>query len=518
MATGPVYVLDTSALVEALASRWVAEGRLQEGSRLLIHRAAIAEVEHEANLNAPLGLAGLQELRRLRELADRGKVQLEYVGQRPPAEELRARELGHVDSLIRELAAERQAVLVTCDRVQAEIARAEGIAVELFEPPRPEVLDIERFFDEQTLSVHLKENVEPYAKRGLPGEFRLEAISGRPLTRPQLEEMARQVVEAVRYGGEGFLESEREGSTIVQYRHYRVVITRPPFSDGWEITAVRPLRRLRLEDYRLPAKLRRRLEARAEGILISGAPGMGKSTFAQALAEFYRERGKVVKTIESPRDLQVSGAITRYSKSASHPGEIHDIILLARPDYTIFDEMRTDPDFSLFADLRLAGVGMVGVVHATASIDAVQRMMGRIELGMLPSIVDTVIFVDRGAVQHVHELRITVKVPSGMRERDLARPVVEVREFLSGRLDYEIYTFGDRTVVTPVEAPERWDPEELVRRELGPMAEEAEVEVEGDRVVVRVPRELATRWLSRQAKRLRRLERRLGLSIVVERT
>jgi energy-coupling factor transporter ATP-binding protein EcfA2 len=35
----------------------------------------------------------------------------------------------------------------------------------------------------------------------------------------------------------------------------------------------------------------------AEGILVSGSPGSGKSTFAAALAEFYGSKGNVVKTL-----------------------------------------------------------------------------------------------------------------------------------------------------------------------------------------------------------------------------
>ena len=59
-----------------------------------------------------------------------------------------------------------------------------------------------------------------------------------------------------------------------------------------------------------------------------------------------------------------------------------DILLLVRPDYTIFDEVRRAQDFEVFADMRLAGVGMVGVVHASSPLDAIQRFMGRVELGM----------------------------------------------------------------------------------------------------------------------------------------
>ena len=47
-------------------------------------------------------------------------------------------------------------------------------------------------------------------------------------------------------------------------------------------------------------------------------------------------------------------------------------------------------------------------------------------------------------------MTLTVKVPSGMTEADLARPLVEVRDFESGAIEYEIYTYGDENVVVPV--------------------------------------------------------------------
>jgi ATPase len=157
-----------------------------------------------------------------------------------------------------------------------------------------------------------------------------------------------------------------------------------------------------------------------------------------------------VKTVESPRDLILSRSITQLSKNYATSEEIHDLLLLSRPDYTIFDEMRDTADFQLYVDLRLAGVGMVGVVHATSPIDAVQRFVRRVELGMIPSIIDTVIYMKDGEVKKVYSLSMTVKVPAGMGEEDLSRPVVVVKDFLTGEPEYEIYVFGEETFVVPL--------------------------------------------------------------------
>jgi ATPase len=96
------------------------------------------------------------------------------------------------------------------------------------------------------------------------------------------------------------------------------------------------------------------------GVIVAGPPGSGKTTFAASLAEFYRSLGKVVKTLESPRDMQVSDEITQYAPLEGDFEKTAEILLLVRPDYTVFDEVRKTRDFEIFSDLRLAGVGMIG--------------------------------------------------------------------------------------------------------------------------------------------------------------
>ncbi len=174
--------------------------------------------------------------------------------------------------------------------------------------------------------------------------------------------------------------------------------------------------KLGIDYYKVDEKVTERLERGANGILVAGSPGAGKSTFVQALAEFYNSKGKIVKTMEKPRDLDVAKEITQYTELEGSMEMTGDILLLVRPDYTIFDEMRVTDDFKVYADLRLAGVGMVGVVHATRAIDALQRFIGRIELGLIPQIIDTIIYIQDGEINQVLKTEYTVKVPSGMNQ------------------------------------------------------------------------------------------------------
>ena len=311
-------------------------------------------------------------------------------------------------------------------------------------------LEFLKFFDPITMSIHLKENQKPLGKKGKPGNFELVEVGEKTLDRDYLEIIASQILNSIDDETLGNTEISKPGALVIQYRDYRIAITRPPFSELLEITIVHPIKHMSLEDYSISEKLMSRLEKQAEGILISGAPGSGKSTLASGIANFYNRNGKIVKTFESPRDLQVDSGITQYTRLDGSFENSADVLLLVRPDYTIFDEVRRREDFRTFSDLRLTGVGMVGVVHANTPLDAIQRFIGKIELGIIPSILDTVVFVKDGEITKVYELEFQVKVPSGMVEQDLARPVIDICDFETGELEYEIYTFGEENVIMPV--------------------------------------------------------------------
>ena len=383
-------------------------------------------------------------------------------------------------------------------------------------------LEFLKFFDPTTMSIHLKENQKPLGKKGTPGNFELVAVGEKTLDRDYLEIIVAQILNSIDDETLGNTEISKPGALVIQYRDYRIAITRPPFSELLEITIVHPIKQMELEDYNISEKLMSRFAKQAEGILVSGAPGSGKSTLASGIANFYNRNGKIVKTFESPRDLQVDPGITQYTRLDGSFENSADVLLLVRPDYTIFDEVRRREDFRIFSDLRLTGVGMVGVVHANTPLDAIQRFIGKIELGIIPSILDTVVFVKDGGITKVYELEFKVKVPSGMVEQDLARPVIEICDFESGELEYEIYTFGEENVIIPVSKKKQKDGMEVlaekkiidIMRRFDPNPSVEFLSTSNIRVFV--SKESIPSIIGRNGSTIKQLENELSLHIDVE--
>lgn len=450
----PKIVVDTSVIISGFLTKQIEAKKLQN-LELIIPVAVLDELQSQASQGKEQGFVGLEEIKKINNLCSQNNITIQFAGQRPSLDDIRLARHGRIDAIIKDVAKQNNATLYTADYVQGLTAEAEGISVNYQRTEKPPTtLEFLRFFDQNTMSVHLKENNPPYAKRGKPGAFELIKIEDKPLDEKYLEMITTEILEASKISNAGTIEISKLGALVVQYQDYRIAITKPPFSETHEITIVHPITKLSLEQYSLSRKLMNRLSEQAEGVIISGPPGSGKSTLASSIANFYAAKGKIVKTFESPRDLQVDKGITQYTKLAGSFENSADILLLVRPDYTIFDEVRQREDFRVFADLRLAGVGMVGVVHANMPLDAIQRFIGKIELGMIPNVIDTVVFVKDGAIAKVYDLELKVKVPSGMVEQDLARPVIEIRDFETGMLEYEIYTFGEENVIVPVSAQE----------------------------------------------------------------
>lgn len=336
----------------------------------------------------------------------------------------------------------------------------------------PELPDhLENLLDADVHTIFLKADCPPRVKRGTIGQLELVEIETEDdwdnLRIESLQEELGSIVEMNQHRSDCFLEIDRKGCRVLQLGDLRVTCASPPFSDAREITLVRPVAKLSLSEYNLDSKIIDRLSDHHRGVFICGRPGSGKTTLAQAIAEYLDEDiGAMVKTMEAPRDLQLADRITQYAPLEGDLEKTAEIIFLVRPDFVIFDEVRRARDFEIFADVRLAGVGLLGVTHANSALEAIQRLIGKVELGLVSQVLDTVLHVEAGRIQQVLELRMTVKPPSGMQE-ELARPVIEVVEFPSGNVTHEMFAFGSELAVVPVTEKNRQRPvQQLAQKQL----------------------------------------------------
>ncbi len=512
-------VPDTSVIISGVFSKAIESGEILK--EVILPEFVIEELRSQASRGKEIGFKGLSELKKIRELCQGNNIDLKKTGRRQTYEEIKLAKFGRIDALIVDVAREFDAVIFTSDVVQALVAQAEGIKTKYFKPYREgKIITIESMLTEDTMSLHIKEGTRPYAKRGTPGIRDVVYLSDSVNTTEELESMIKEILEAARYEDDSFIEFGEHGATVVQLKNMRIAITRQPFSDGIELTIVRPVAKLELEDYNLSDKLKERILKKAEGVVISGPPGSGKSTFAAAVANFLlKEKTATIKTLESPRDLQVPKEITQYGPLDGSFSKTADILLLVRPDYTIYDEVRRPRDFEVFADLRMAGIGMIGVIHASEPVDSIQRFIGKIELGMIPHVLDTVIFIKGGRIERVYDLAMVVRVPGGMSEADLARPLVEIRDFETGSLEYEIYSYGEENVVIPIkeesENPVTRLAQEKVLDEIRRFDRKALCTINGTRAVITVDNDVIAKIIGKEGRNIKELEQTLGIAIDV---
>ena len=133
------------------------------------------------------------------------------------------------------------------------------------------------------------------------------------------------------------------------------------------------------------------------------------------------------------------------------------------------------------------------------------------------------IFIKNGKVDKVLSLKMTVKVPSGMTEADLARPVVVVEDFETGKLVFELYSYGEETVVIPISetksgsTPSRNLAAERIKDEFRKYSRDVSVEMASDhKAIVRVPESDIAKIIGKQGKTINEIEKTLGISIDVQ--
>ena len=164
-------VLDTSVIINGLFMTHVESGNIRD-SEILIPQAVIDELQSQASQKKEQGFAGLKQIKSLKDLSKNFGLEISIQGDHPSMEDIRMASKGKIDSIIKDIAKQNHATLYTSDKVQHLVAQTEGIeSVFLQLTLKEEGLEFLKYFDSETMSVHLKENLGPLAKRGKPGAF-----------------------------------------------------------------------------------------------------------------------------------------------------------------------------------------------------------------------------------------------------------------------------------------------------------------------------------------------------------
>ena len=448
-----ILVPDTSVVIDGRVTALIEKGEYRDAT-IIIPEAVFAELEAQANQGREIGFSGLAELQRLCVLAKQGRITLQYVGERPKLEQVKLAAGGEIDAMIRAVAIEHGATFLTSDYVQAEVARAKGLDVVYLKSETTDnfaPLQIDEFFDENTFAVYLKERVAPCARKGTIKESRLVQIREAPANEYELRAIAQECLERAKRHPDGFVEVEMPGVTVSQIGSMRITTTRPPFSDGIEVTVVRPTREVSFESYNFAAALKDRLKEGSGGMLIVGTPGSGKSTLEQNIAIYLGGQNFIVKTIESPRDLMVPDSITQYTALDGSIAATGEVLTLLRPDYVIFDEMRRSEELSVFADLRLSGIKVIGGLHAKSALDAMIRLSSLVDLNLIPQIVATMVFVKTGDISEIYNVSTGFGVPKALEQigDPQIRPIVRLTNIITQETAAEAFRYEGEVMVTP---------------------------------------------------------------------
>ena len=217
------YVVDTSIIIDGEITKLIEAGTLTN-CEIIIPVAVLDELQSQASQHKDYGFVGLEEIKKIRELADKNNITLRFEGERPSMDDIKLARHGRIDAIIKDIAKKNGATFYTADYVQALVAQAEGVKTSYSKPQvKISDLEFEKYFDSQTMSIHLKEGTLPLAKRGKPGAFSLTEVGETLLTKEYLEGITSEILEASRATQLGIIEISKSGVLVIQYKDYRVL-------------------------------------------------------------------------------------------------------------------------------------------------------------------------------------------------------------------------------------------------------------------------------------------------------
>ena len=502
-------VPDTSVIIKGKISELIESGEL-DGCEIVIPLAVIDELQAQASKGREIGIHGLEEIKRVRELAGSRGISIRFSGERPGLEDIKLARSGRIDALIRDVAKAEGAVLYTCDYVQALVAEAEGVPVKYIEPYElAQKFSFEEYLTPNLIALQLKAGSPPYGKVLEGGKVKLVKLRDTPCSEEELNKMIEEVVAASRISIESDVTMLRSNAIIIETDKFRVSVAKPPFSDSFEVTIQRnPMGDLLTEE--VVDAIVEECTRDPGGTLILNADGLYSFPIAERIGEKIRDLGNLVVVIGYSR--RSSTSLPYYGGLNGDLDKTVEFIALNKPDYVIFDELRKPRDFQLIRSLRASGINVVAFLSSRELKLALENALEKIPLPQIPHVIQKIIEVKCGQPIQVYRVSQSIRAPMGLTTvfpglvvyiSKGEEPVLELYS-MNGQIVirdlskvFEDLRFIERSVKKVLRSLRKTDP--------GVFAEKVAL----DKVVFRVARSK----LKRLEKLLPKLEERLGVTV-----
>ncbi|MCD6312610.1 MAG: hypothetical protein J7L79_02205 [Thaumarchaeota archaeon] len=439
-------VPDTSVVINGALTRLI-ESKTPGECEVIVPLAVIDELQAQASKGREIGIRGLEELKKVREIAGDKGIRVRFSGERPSLDDIKLARSGRIDALIRDVAKAEQAKLYTSDYVQALVAEAEGIPVEYVEPYElVEEFSFERYLRPDVLSLYLRSGSPPYAEILREGRIKRIKLGDQPCDEQLLNRILEEAMAAARLKEEVDISLLRSDALILETSDYRIKVSKPPFSDRLEITIQRNPLSL-ISESKLVDPIVEECDEGSYGILLLNADRIYCFPIAERIAERLRDRGLRVEII---------GHTRRAFSSTPYHGPLNgdlekamEFLLTDPPDILIFEEVKKTRDFKIVREFRSAGSSVLAFLTSTSVRSALIKVLDSVKPSALREVFDRIILMRCYGGLEIYRLSTSIKIPTGLSGKLGALPVTEILH--DEKINYEIYEAGGSLVIADLD-------------------------------------------------------------------
>ena len=385
-----VLVPDTSVIIKGIISDYLEKGIIKT-QKIIINEAVLGELECQANSKRKIGKEGLEEIKKIRRIAKKKKIEISYSGRRPsPAEIKNAKRGGDIDCLIRDIAYVEKGTLITSDRVQALVADAKGIKnILIRHKSSVKKTGIESFFRKDVCKVYLTEGEKLKIKKCVSGKIKTINVGKRFFKSEEILDLFDELSEEAFTREDGFIESVRGSTKIIRVGDLKALMIKRPISSKTKVVIFKKKKRP-FSSYKIKPSVFRKYE----NLIIMGEYESGKTTFVSSLIDSFKDVGVISDDFDNLFD-----EVSVYKKN----NETIDIIKELKPEYIFTGEVFYPEDIDLIKTMQKTKIKTIFEVRENKISDMVERI---IKLGGLDILKEgLIVLLEKGKIKGMFILK-----------------------------------------------------------------------------------------------------------------